>query len=106
MPSPPTSQTEMEWAEKLQILRSIAAHVEFCAGKLDPMERRQCDSEARGTDAARMAELWTRGEHANLSECAVSSLRASIVARHSWIGTSYGSIFRDKDPVLDNGSLL
>ena len=60
------------------------------------MERRQCDDLARGTDAARMADLWTRGEHANLSDMAVSSLRASIVARNSYIGTSYGSIFRDK----------
>ena len=82
--------------EKIALLRSILLQVEFCAGKLDPMERRQCDSEARGTDAARMAELWTKGEHANLSEVAVSSLRASIVARASYHGTSYGSIFRDK----------
>ena len=85
-----------ETQAKIELLRSIAAQVEFCAGKQDAMERRQCDSEARGTDAARMADLWTRGEHANISDQTVWSLRASIVARDSYIGTSYASIFRDK----------
>ena len=62
--------------EKIALLRSILLQVEFCGSKLCPMERRQCDSDARGTDAARMAELWTKGEHANMSDAAVSSLRS------------------------------
>ena len=52
---------EMQFAEKVEILRGIANSVEYCAGKLGPMEARQCDSDARGTDAARMAEQWASG---------------------------------------------
>ena len=84
--------------EKIAMLRSILKQVEFCGSKLAPMESRQCDSDARGTDAARMAELWTHGEHANMSDAAVSSLARSMVARASYHGTSYANIFRDKDP--------
>ena len=84
--------------DKFAILRAILQQAEFCASKLAPMESRQCDSDARGTDAARMAEHWTQGEHANMSDAAVSSLAKSMIARGSHKGTSYAHIFQDKDP--------
>ena len=99
MPEPPTiNADEDKFAEKVNILRTIAASVEFCASKLAPMESRQCDSDARGTDAARMAHHWAQGIHANMSEAAVTSLTKSMIARGSFQGTSYAHIFQDKDP--------
>ena len=58
--------SEMEVAEvsnKLEILRAIQESFEYTNTKLAAMEQRQCDSEARGTDAARMSEQWASGAH-------------------------------------------
>ena len=84
-------------AAKIELLREISEGLQYGCTKLGNMEQRQCDSDCRGTDAARMCEQWSSGLHANLSEQAISFLAKAIIARGTWRATSYGWIFENKD---------
>ena len=83
--------------EKIKILREASQTLQYIATKQSNMEQRQCNLEAEGTDASRMAEQWTRGENGNLSAQTINSIRETMIAHNSYMGTSYSSIFQDKD---------
>ena len=84
-------------AAKIELLREIRDQLEYAGSKLGNMEQRQCDSDSRGTDAARMCEQWSSGLHANVSEQATSYLANAIIARDTFRATSYAWIFENKD---------
>ena len=72
-------------------------YLEYICTKQGVLEQRQCDSVGEGTDASRMFETWTRGEHINVSGRAFEKMRVKISMTGSWKATRYESIFEEKD---------